>query len=51
MSKVGFLWERLLAANNGNAGGGKPRPYKISPFCKGGHRGIFDLAGTEAGLF
>ena len=30
------------------AGGVKPRPYKISPFCKGGHRGIFYLAGIEA---
>jgi hypothetical protein len=30
------------------AGGVKLRPYKISPFYKGGHRGIFYLAGTEA---
>ncbi len=26
---------------------GKPRPYKISPFGKGGHRGIFNLLPTS----
>jgi hypothetical protein len=45
-SIVGKRWREGTRLRPGYGATGKSRPYKISPFGKGGHRGIL-LAGTE----